>query len=252
MTKADVTSTTNPVITVRDLEVHGGVVLIEDLRLADALGFSDRHMIRTLIKRHVEALQQFGEVSVMQRKPSAKGGRPSRVFYLNEEQAIFITAKSDTPRAAEITVEMVRVFRSYLKGREEDTPTGLVPVRAHARRRPKPGYGTVIADTDRLHPFIQRGDELVVEFTSRITPDLLEPSAIYVLLNPCTRKPEPHWLLRDNRGVWSKPDPNRYLSRSSYGSEEDLMARHWPVIGRVIGINKPTAAETRAELARCA
>ena len=119
-------------ITVSDLEVRSGEPRVEDLRLADALGFSDRHMIRTLIKRHIEALQQFGEVSVMQRKPGSKGGRPSQVFYLNEEQAIYITAKSDTPRAAEITVEMVRVFRAYLKGE-------VKPVKVRQHRRGLPG-----------------------------------------------------------------------------------------------------------------
>ncbi|MFG1302184.1 hypothetical protein V5F49_20565 [Xanthobacter sp. V3C-3] len=125
-------------ITVSDLEVRDGVARVEDLRLAKALGFSDIHMIRTLIKRHIEALQQFGTVSVIQRKPGAKGGRPSTVFYLNEEQAIFITAKSDTPKAAEITVEMVRVFRAYLD--EQRKP---VKVRPHRRTLPNPKTGSV-------------------------------------------------------------------------------------------------------------
>lgn len=133
MTQATAVSTTNLAITVSDLDVRSGVARVEDLTLARALGFADPHMIRTLIKRHIVALQQFGEVSVMQRKPGAQGGRPSQVFYLNEEQAIFITAKSDTPRAAEITVEMVRVFRAYLE--ERRCP---VKVRQHRRRAPAP------------------------------------------------------------------------------------------------------------------
>ena len=129
MTQAAVVSTTNLAITVSDLEVRDGAARIEDLKLAAALGFADRHMIRPLIKRHIEALQQLGEVSVMQRKPGATGGRPSTVFYLNEEQAIYVTAKSDTPRAAEITVQMVRVFRAHLAGKP-------VQVRRHRRALP--------------------------------------------------------------------------------------------------------------------
>ncbi len=103
-------------ITVSDLQVQNGEPKVQDLVLAKALGFSNPHQIRPLIKRHLSALNAFGEVSPTWEKPGAKGGRPSRMFFLNEEQAIYITAKSDTPRAAEITVEMVRVFRDYLKG----------------------------------------------------------------------------------------------------------------------------------------
>ncbi|MFG1260021.1 hypothetical protein V5F79_22095 [Xanthobacter flavus] len=119
-------------ITVSDLEVRDGEPKVEDIRLAKALGFANIHDIRTLIRRHMEALKAFGEVSVMQRKPGAKGGRPSTVFYLNEEQAIFITAKSDTPKAAEITVEMVRVFRAYLNEQRK-------PAQVRKRQPPMPG-----------------------------------------------------------------------------------------------------------------
>lgn len=237
-------------ITVSDLEVRDGDPRVEDLTLARALGFGNAHDIRTLIKRHMEVLQQFGEVSVAQRRPGAKGGRPSTVYYLNEEQAIFITAKSDTPRAAEITVEMVRVFRAYLKGTSDADE--VIPVRAHTRRRPKPGFGTVIADTDRLYPFIAPGDELVVEFCTSATMDILEPGAVFILLNPCTRKPEPHWQVRENRGVFRAADPNTLLSQSVQGDSRALVARHWPVLGRVIGVNKSTAGERKAELAHCA
>lgn len=131
MTQADAVSTTNLAITVSDLEVRGGVPQIMDLRLAAALGFANPHQIRPLIKRHLSALNEFGAVSPVWEKPSAKGGRPSTVYYLNEEQAIYITAKSDTPRAAEITVEMVRVFRAYRHG--ELKP---VAVRQHRRALP--------------------------------------------------------------------------------------------------------------------
>jgi predicted ArsR family transcriptional regulator len=90
---------------------------IHDLRLAEVLGFANKHMIRVLIRRHLEALKRFGEVSLVQEKPGKQGGRPGISFYLNKRQALYITAKSDTPRAAEITVEMVEVFDAYLAGK---------------------------------------------------------------------------------------------------------------------------------------
>lgn len=134
-------------ITVSDLEVRDGVARVEDARLAEALGFVQKQMIRPLIKRHIEALQRFGEVYFIRNKPGPKGGRPSQVFYLNEEQAIYITAKSDTPRAAEITVEMVRVFRAYLKGED-------MPVRVRQHRRPLPGGQLALpAPEARPEPF---------------------------------------------------------------------------------------------------
>lgn len=235
-------------ITVSDLEVRDGVARVEDLRLAKALGFSDLHMIRTLIKRHIEALQQFGAVSVMQRKPGAKGGRPSTVFYLNEEQSLFITAKSDTPRAAEVTVEMVRVFRAYLREQEEPGPTGVVP----ARRRPAPGFGTLTAPDDRLYPFIERGDELIVEFCTDTRFDITEPSALYVLRHPQDGHPEVHWLSRPGVGRLTQPDTGmRYSKAIGSGMSADLVMKHWPVLGKVIGINKPTTAEKR-QMSRCA
>jgi len=130
MTQAAVVSTTNLAITVSDLEVREGVTRIEDLKLAAVLGFTNPHMIRTLIARHFKALHAFGMVHIEERKSGPKGGRPSTVYYLNEEQAIYITAKSDTPKAAEITVQMVRVFRDYLAAGKP------VKVREHRRALP--------------------------------------------------------------------------------------------------------------------
>lgn len=120
-------------ITVADLQVQNGEPRVEDLMLAQALGFADPHSIRRLVRRYRPELAVFGEVFSKRKKPTSVGGRPGEAYFLNEEQAIFITAKSDTPRAAEITVEMVRVFRDYLKG--ELKP---VKVKAHRRALPQP------------------------------------------------------------------------------------------------------------------
>ncbi|MFG1401995.1 hypothetical protein [Xanthobacter sediminis] len=233
-------------ITAADLHVQDGVPRVEDLRLADALGFADRHMIRTLIKRHIEALERFGEVSVMRRKPGAKGGRPSTVYSLNEEQAIYITAKSDTHRAAEITVEMVRVFRDYLKGEAE--ADHLIPVRAHTRRRPKPGFGTIIADNNDLYPFVEEGDELVVEFTRDTGLGMGEPQSLVVALDPVSGRPRPCWLMLTGGGAFGLA---QVVKRRVDGAPLPVTA-NFPVIGRVVGVNKPTAGERRAELARVA
>ncbi len=190
-------------VTISDLEVINGVVRVEDLTLARALEFSNIHDIRTLIKRHMDALKEFGEVSVMQRKPSSKGGRPSTVYSLNEEQAIFITAKSDTPRAAEITVEMVRVFRDYLKGE-------LKPVKVKAHRRALPQPGGALSSSD-LPP------------SPKLPFDLTLASELYQAIVSAN--------VRVERGI--APDFGKALE----GVLSDIVTRHYggdPAFGRVL------------------
>lgn len=94
---------------------------IRDLRLAEALGMADRHAIRRLIERHMDALGRFGEViSDADRKIGR--GRPSKSFYLTKKQALYITAKSDTERAALVTIQMVELFDAVTSGKALPTP----------------------------------------------------------------------------------------------------------------------------------
>ncbi len=95
---------------------------ILDVRLAEVLGFGRLTDIRKLIRRHIEALRSFGEVCAKWRKPSDKGGRPSSAYWLSKRQALYITAKSDTERAAMVTVQMVEVFDAVTSGRAVAKP----------------------------------------------------------------------------------------------------------------------------------
>jgi hypothetical protein len=110
---------------------HSGEPRIVDVELADRLGFTDRRMIRRLIERHGGALSAFGEVSVTVTETTALGGRPGHAYLLNRKQALYICAKSETPRAAEVTIQMVEVFDRYLEGK-------TVHVEEHWRRPPRP------------------------------------------------------------------------------------------------------------------
>ncbi|MCA1910203.1 MAG: hypothetical protein LDL39_17790 [Magnetospirillum sp.] len=47
----------------------------------------------------------------------AKGGRPATAYYLTHEQAIFLTAKSETRRSASELVFISQVFATYQEGR---------------------------------------------------------------------------------------------------------------------------------------
>ena len=134
MTKADACLITNSGIAVTDLALEGGEPRVRDLRLAEALGFSNRHDIRTLIRRHAATLATFGEVVSRQDEKLPRGGRPGRSFLLNKRQALYITAKSDTERAALVTVQMVEVFDAVTRG----AAPAPVKVREHVRSLPRP------------------------------------------------------------------------------------------------------------------
>ncbi len=67
------------------------------------------------------------------------GGRPARVFYLNRKQAIFITAKSETAIATEITIEIIHKFEAYETGaRQPDNSAVLFYKPASAARTALP------------------------------------------------------------------------------------------------------------------
>ena len=89
---------------------------IRDLDLAARLGFSDPHEIRRLIARHAASIAELGVSVTVPETSGIKGGRPGKAHYLNRKQAIFITAKSETSKATEITIEIVERFDAYERG----------------------------------------------------------------------------------------------------------------------------------------
>lgn len=89
---------------------------VHDLHLADKLGFSEPRMVRNLIKRNHDKLLKFGVCYAVEQTSGAQGGRPATEFYLNQKQAVFICMKSETERAFDVQIEIVRVFDAYLNG----------------------------------------------------------------------------------------------------------------------------------------
>ena len=90
-----------------------GEARILDTDLATRLGFDRPRKIRDLIKRYHPDLLKMGPCPTVERV--INGGETTE-FYLNRKQAIFITAKSDTPDATEITIEVIERFDAYEKG----------------------------------------------------------------------------------------------------------------------------------------
>src|SRR5271154_6291860 len=90
-----------------------GELRILDTDLAKRLGFAEPRMIRRTIKRHLPDLDRMGTRYTVERV--IKGGEATE-YYLNRKQAIFITAKSGTPMAIDITIEIIERFDAYERG----------------------------------------------------------------------------------------------------------------------------------------
>lgn len=95
------------------LTVISGEPRVYDILLGERLGFDRPVNIRNLIKRNMDKLQTFGPLSIVER---VINGGNAREFYLNQKQSIFICMKSETDRAFDVQVEIVRVFDAYLNG----------------------------------------------------------------------------------------------------------------------------------------
>ena len=108
-------STTVPTVSIGNLTIENveGEARIKDVVLAKRLGFTEPKSIRKLIKRHAAALEQLGKRVTVSRLGV---GGTAEVNYLNRKQAVFITAKSETEIATEVTIEIVKRFDDYENG----------------------------------------------------------------------------------------------------------------------------------------
>ena len=102
----------NPLV----LTTINGEARIRDIELAERLGFAESRMIRKLIKYHNDKLLNFGVCYAVEQTSGTQGGRPSTEFYLNQKQALFVCMKSETDKAFDVQVEIIRIFDAYLNG----------------------------------------------------------------------------------------------------------------------------------------
>ncbi|WP_372574423.1 phage antirepressor KilAC domain-containing protein [Ruegeria jejuensis] len=106
------------------IENFNGEHRVRDLQLAEALGFERPRNIRKLIERHSSALAEFGEIcSTVEQIPNVPG-RPAKTYYMNEEQAVYICTKSDTEKATEVSIEVVKTFVAVTRGQR---PVAALP-----------------------------------------------------------------------------------------------------------------------------
>lgn len=129
--------------------------------LAERLGMENRQTMSRLVVRNEASLRRFGELihtvcknpevpegfsATVAKNPSARGGRPSKDYLLNEGQAIYIASRSETALADQVLIALVMVFLEYRHGR-------LAPVVASADMRE--------ISTERLLELLQSENELL-------------------------------------------------------------------------------------------
>jgi len=66
--------------------------------------------------RRRESLSKISVLPAVGKTPSGQGGRPTVEYYLNPKQAIFITFKSGTEFATEVTIETIERFDALERG----------------------------------------------------------------------------------------------------------------------------------------
>lgn len=114
---------------------------IQDLKLAEALGYSRPTDIRKLIKRHTPSLERIG--SLRQRGVMIEAGKGARrqgiEYHLTKAQAAFITSKAGTARADSHTVYVAEVFAMASDGKlvaaNEEAAQELADAQARELRR---------------------------------------------------------------------------------------------------------------------
>jgi hypothetical protein len=116
----------NTVSSTLTLTPIGGEPRIHDLQLAEHLGFERPVKIRDMIKRNEAKLLKFGILPTVGKIHEA-AGRPTAEYFLNQKQAIFVCMKSETEKAFDVQIEIVRVFDAYLNGEMKCAPPVLPP-----------------------------------------------------------------------------------------------------------------------------
>lgn len=104
--------TSTPVVDITP-SMCDGELRVLDVDLAKYLGFTKAANIRTLIKRHLPALERFSTVFTAQ---TVKRGQKTTEYYLDKRQATFITTQSGTENAIDITIQLIERFDAYERG----------------------------------------------------------------------------------------------------------------------------------------
>ncbi|MCG7948051.1 MAG: hypothetical protein N0C84_17050 [Candidatus Thiodiazotropha taylori] len=136
--------------------------MIQDLHLADRLGYDRPRRIRELIKKMIDRGQLKPEQVRRVTRRTPKGGPPHTIYHLNEHACIKVITRSGTDLADQITDEVIDVFIAARRG-EIHQPTlkekyAQVFLEMAAINPPTPGFYSIVkASSDMLFACLSAG-----------------------------------------------------------------------------------------------
>ncbi len=91
---------------------------VQDIRLAERLGFDRPRAIRQLIERNLVLLQRAGSLPQSPRRvATATGSSPiANEYWLTEQQAIIVCMLSRTPLSDDVKLELSNIFQAWRRG----------------------------------------------------------------------------------------------------------------------------------------
>lgn len=145
--------------TALSLSVVEGEPRVHDLLLAEHLGFAQPRDIRKIIKRNDAKLLKFGQRATVARRIEGGNGTTQEIqeYYLNQKQAIFICMKSETEKAFDVQIEIVRVFDAFL---QKENEAGRPRFRPEKTRKALPG-GLTVEQQDAVKALIKSRVEIL-------------------------------------------------------------------------------------------
>jgi len=99
-------------------------IFTDSLVIAEGTGNEHKSIVR-LINNYESDFKEFGKICFSDLKSlNPKGGRPTKVYYLNEQQAtLLMTYLSNTPIVRKFKLELVKQFyslRAFLQEKQTD------------------------------------------------------------------------------------------------------------------------------------
>lgn len=73
-----------------------------DTDLAEFLGYSTPANIRRVVRANIKQLRAFGSIGTVAKTPGLMGGRPGQAYYLNEDQAVYLSVRSETENCSAV------------------------------------------------------------------------------------------------------------------------------------------------------
>ncbi|GBR31284.1 hypothetical protein AA11826_0769 [Komagataeibacter oboediens DSM 11826] len=85
-----------------------GEFRISDAELAGHLGYAEVRYFRQAIRKNLSDISELDFCVIVTQKSS--GGRPEKIYWLTERQAIHMVYRADTPVARELAIKLTKAF----------------------------------------------------------------------------------------------------------------------------------------------